>query len=150
VLAGVDELVRHLDRLARGRLRKRDPDLHGEVAPLDPPGAAAAAECAAERVAAEERVEDVRKRAEAVRLRREPPRVEALEAVAVVRAAPLRVRQDLVRLSGFLELLLGLGVVAVHVGVQLARDPAEGLLDLRVLGVARDAEDLVRVAPHSS
>ena len=120
-----------------------------DVAALDP-AAAAAAERRAERVAAEERVEDVGERAEAVRLRRVAARVEPLEAVAVVGRAALGVGEDLVRLGGLLELLLGLRVVAVHVRVQLAREPPEGLLDLGLVGVAGDAEHLVRVAPHSS
>jgi hypothetical protein len=67
-------------------------------------------------------------------------------AVAVVRGAALGVREDLVGLRGLLELLLRLGVVRVDVGVQLAGQTAEGLLDRLVVGVAADAEDLVRVA----
>ena len=99
---------------------------------------------------AEERVEDVGERAEAVRLRRVPARVEALEAVAVVGRAALGVGEDLVGLRGLLELLLRLRIVPVHVRVELARQAPERLLDLRVVGVARDAEHVVRVAPHSS
>ena len=57
--------------------------------------------------------------------------------VAVVGGAPLGVGEDLVGLGGLLELLLGLRVVRVDVGVQLAREPAEGLLDLLLVGVAR-------------
>ena len=74
----------------------------------------------------------------------------ALEPVAVVDRPPIRVGQDLVGLGGFLELLLRLRVVLVHVRVQLARERAEGLLYLLVVGVARDAQQLVQVAPHSS
>jgi hypothetical protein len=67
VLAHIHQLVRNLDRLAGGRLGERDLDLHGEVAALDA-SRAAAPEGGAERVAAEERVEDIGERAEAVRL----------------------------------------------------------------------------------
>ena len=66
--------------------------------------------------------------------------------VAVVGRAALGVREDLVGLRGLLELLLGLRVVRVDVGVQLAGEPAEGLLDLGLVGVAADAEDLVGIA----
>ena len=69
-------------------------------------------------------------------------------AVAVVGRAALGVGEDLVGLGGLLELLLGLGVVGVDVGVQLARELAEGLLDLLLGGVALDAEHLVGVAGH--
>ena len=65
-----------------------------------------------------------------------PPRAQALVAVGVVGAAPLGVGEDLVGLGRLLELLLGLGVVVVDVGVQLAGEPAEGLLDLGLVGAA--------------
>jgi hypothetical protein len=149
VLAGVDELVRDLDASARGRLGERDLDLHGDVAALDTP-ATTAAEPAAEGISAEERVEDVCERTEAVGLRGVATRVEALEPVAVVCRAPFGVREDLVGLRGLLELLLRLRVVAVHVGVELARQAPERLLDLGVVRLAGHAEHLVRVAPHSS
>ena len=71
-------------------------------------------------------------------------------AVGVVGAAPLGVGEDLVGLGRRLELLLGLGVVVVDVGVQLAGEAAEGRLDLGLGGVAADAEDLVVVARHRS
>ncbi len=67
-------------------------------------------------------------------------------AVAVIRGAPLGVGEDLVGLGGLLELLLGLGVVRVDIGVQLARQLTEGLLDLLLGGVALDAEHLVGIA----
>ena len=67
-------------------------------------------------------------------------------AVAVEGGAALCVREDLVGLGRLLELLLGVGVVAVDVGVQLARQAPEGLLDLGLVGIAGDAEDLVRVS----
>ena len=65
VLARLDRVVGHLDLDAARGLLERDLDLHADVAALHGTRAAAAA---AERVAAEERVEDVAERAEAVRL----------------------------------------------------------------------------------
>ena len=67
-------------------------------------------------------------------------------AVAVEGRAALGVGEDLVGLGRLLELLLGVGVVAVDVGVQLARQAPEGLLDLGLVGLAADAEDLVGVS----
>ena len=67
-------------------------------------------------------------------------------AVAVIDLAALGVGQDLVGLGGLLELLLGVGIVVVDVGMQLARELAKGLLDLGLVGVAADAEHLVAVA----
>src|SRR6185436_20539587 len=96
--------------------------------------------------AAEERVEQVGDRAEALEVRAESARAQAVVAVAVVRRAALGVVEDLVGLGGLLELLLGVGVVAVDVGVQLAGELAERLLDLGLVGVAGDAQDLVRIA----
>src|SRR5690606_32456009 len=49
---------------------------------------------------------------------------------AIVGRALLRVREDLVRLGGLLELFGGLRILFVHVGVVPARQPAVGLLDL--------------------
>ena len=72
----------------------------------------------------------------------------ALVAVGVVDAALLGVGEDLVGLGGLLELLLRLRVVGVDVGVELAGQPAEGLLDLLLGGAALDAEHLVVVAGH--
>jgi hypothetical protein len=67
-------------------------------------------------------------------------------AVAVVGGAALGVGEDLVGLRRLLELLLGVGVVAVDVGVQLARQAPEGLLDLGLASLAADAEDLIRIS----
>ena len=86
--------------------------------------------------AAEERVEDVGEGAEALEVRRVAAGAQALVAVAVVGRAALGVGEHLVGLGRLLELLLGLGVVGVDVGVQLAREPAEGLLDLGLVGAA--------------
>ena len=69
-------------------------------------------------------------------------------AELVVGPAAVRVGEDLVGLGGLLELLLGLGVVAVDVRVKLARERSERLLQLGVLGGSLDAEHLVGVAGH--
>ena len=132
------------------RLREVDLGARRATSPpwIGPARARAAAERAAETAAAEERLEDVGHRAEALEVRRVAAAAQALVAVAVVGRAPLGVGQDLVGLGGLLELLLGVRVVAVDVGVQLAREPAERLLDLGLAGVARDAEDVVVVAGH--
>src|SRR5690606_5724755 len=96
--------------------------------------------------AAEERIEDVAKAAEAL----EP--LEALRtgsahaggAEAVIAGALLRVAQDLVGGVDLLELgLCVLGLVAV--GVVLHRQATEGLLDVILRGVPRDAQDGVEV-----
>jgi hypothetical protein len=66
-------------------------------------------------------------------------------AVAVVGGSPVGVRKDLVGLGRLLEFLLGGGVVLVDVGMQFAREPPEGLLDVGISGAAGDAEHLVVV-----
>ena len=66
-------------------------------------------------------------------------------AVAVVQRARLALREHLVRLDDLLEARLGVGLVG-DVGMELAREAAERLLDLGVVGAARDAEQLVVVA----
>src|SRR5205823_13077932 len=119
-----------------------------EVAALDPPPGSRA-EWGAERIAAaEERVEDVRERAEAAEPRPEAARAEALVSVAVVHRASLGIGQDLVSLGRLLELLLGLRIVFVHVRMKLAREPAERLLDLLLVGVPGHPQDVVRITLH--
>ena len=81
-------------------------------------------------------------------LRGEPVRAKALVTEPIVGLAPLGVREDLVRLGSLLELLLGLGIVAVHVRVELARELPERLLQLGVLGGTLDTEHLIGVAWH--
>jgi len=66
--------------------------------------------------------------------------------IPVVGRAALGVGEDLIGLGGLLELLLGVGVLGVDVGVQLARERAEGLLDLGLVSRARNAQHLVGVA----
>ena len=83
---------------------------------------------------AEERLEDVLDRqadevAEVDRLARAT--IERLVSVAVVHAALLGIREDLVGLGGFLEALGGFGRL-IAIGVKLERELAIGLLDVVV------------------
>ena len=68
--------------------------------------------------------------------------------VAIEDLAALSVGQDLVGLGGLLELLLGVRIVPVHVRMKLAGELAKGLLYLGLVGVARDAENLVGIPLH--
>ena len=95
---------------------------------------------------AEEKFKQAAERAEVGRC--VPAAAQPVVAVAVVGRAALGVREDLVGLGDLLEARLGVGVLRVDVGVQLAGELAEGLLDLGLVGVARDAEQLVRVGRH--
>ena len=97
----------------------------------------------AEERLAEERGEHVREAAE-VRVHRREAAADSRMAEPVVRAAPLRVREHLVRLRDGAEPPVGVRLVA-DVGVELARKTAERPLDLRVARVARDSEELVVV-----
>jgi hypothetical protein len=63
---------------------------------------------------------------------------------AVVRPAPLGIREHFVRLCDGAEPELGVGLLA-HVGVELAGESAEGTLDLAVTRVAGDPEEIVVV-----
>ncbi len=67
---------------------------------------------------------------------------------AVKGGALLGIAQDLVSLRGLLEAVLSIGRIVV-VRVQLARQPTERLLDLGVVGIARNAEHLIRIAWHA-
>ena len=152
LLAQDDRLVGDLDGVAAGRLGQIDLGGRCDVAALDRATAAAeragAAERAAEPAAAEEGVEDVRERSECLEVRGVAAAAQALVAEAVIGRPPLAVAEDLVGLGGLLELLLGLWIAAVDVGVQLASEPPERLLDLVLAGVTRNAEHLVVVAGH--
>ena len=66
-------------------------------------------------------------------------------SVAVVGLAFVLVGENLVGLGDLLELIFGLGVVAVDVRVKLPGDAAEGLLDLGLSGAAGNPEHLVVV-----
>src|SRR5262249_36736656 len=83
-------------------------------------------------------------------------RVEAAEASApadsgaaelIVAASSLRVGEDGVGLRGLLELLLGVLVPGVLVGMVLDREAAVGLLDRSGIRVPGNAQDLVVVSP---
>ena len=66
-------------------------------------------------------------------------------AEAVVQLAPLGVRKHLVRLDHLPEAVLGVGRIR-DVGMQLARQPAKGALDVVGVCVTPDTEKLVVVA----
>jgi hypothetical protein len=146
VLAHGDGLERDLDGGAVRRLRQVDVGGHGHISPLHRAAGALAAEGAPERARAEERLEDVRYRAEALEIGGVAAGAQTLVPVAVIGGTPVAVRKDLVGLRGLLELLLGVGIVAVDIGVQLAGEPAERLLDLGGAGASGHAQDLVVVA----
>ncbi len=117
-------------------------DLHdrGEI------GAATAPLPAAEHdVIAEERGEEVGDIPEVGVPRLEASAAQAGVAVAVVERPRLAVRQHFVRLDDLLEALLGVRSIG-DVGMKLAREAAERLLDLVLVGRARDAEQFVVVA----
>src|SRR5262249_35672012 len=69
-------------------------------------------------------------------------------AEAVEVSALVRIGQDGVRLVDLFELLLGVFVAAVAIGMVLHRELSVGLLDLGLAGPAIDAEHLVVVARH--
>src|SRR6516165_11058394 len=141
VLAAVDRLEGDLLAHAAQGVDQLDVDFHRDIAPRRRAGARA------ERAAApEEGIEQVPDRSERVEVRRPAPGGEPLVAIAVVGGPPLGVGEDLVRLRRLLEFLLGVGVVRVHVRVQLACQLAEGLLDLLLGGIAPDAKHLVGIA----
>ncbi len=74
--------------------------------------------------------------------------VDAGVTVAVVGGALVGVGENLVGLAALLELLLGLGIVRVAVGVELHGELAIRGLDLAVGGGAFDTQDLVVVGLH--
>src|SRR5581483_8516815 len=129
-------LERHLARRAGRRLDELDLDRRAEVG---------AARAAAEEVVAEERGEEIREAAEVEMPRLEAAAPQAGVAVAVVELTRLRLREHLVGFDDLAEALLGVRR-SRHVGVELARERAERLLDLALARVAPDAEKLVVVA----
>ena len=141
-LASCDRVEGDLDLGAASCFEQADLDRHAEVF------AGGRAGARGEGAAAEERLEQVADRAEAVEVGRESARGQALVSVAVIDRAPLGVGQDLVGLGRLLELLLGRGVVGVDIGVQFAREHAKSLLDLLLGGIAGDAEHLIGIARH--
>jgi hypothetical protein len=151
VLTQRDGVEGDLDLRTVGRLGKRDPGRGGDVRALhrsSRPAATAPAERrgkpAQTSATTEERLEDVIDRAESVHVGRATGGTQALVAVPVIGRAAVGVGEHLIRLGALLELGLCLRS-RVDVGVQLAGQPTEGLLDVRVLSVAADAENLVVV-----
>ena len=72
--------------------------------------------------------------------------IDARMAELIVGRSLLAVAENLVRLGGFLELLVRVGIIGIAVRVVLHRHPAVGLLDLLVVSTLADAEDLVVIA----
>ncbi len=127
-------------RDARIRLRKLDRDGGSDIAAPHP-----AAAVAREQVVAEERREDVGQVREVEVGGRVAAAPQPGVAVLVVQPPRLRLREDLVRLGDGPEALLCVGRLR-DVRVQLAREPAKRLLDLRLGGRALDSEQLVVIA----
>src|SRR5690606_24150795 len=137
--------ILHLQVRPEGRLLEADGAVDLQVG-------APVAHRAAPRPGPEDLAEDV---AEDVGEAAEGVEVEAAEAFpegvarmpeAVVLRPLFRVREAGVRLGGLLELLLGLLVPGVSVGVVLQGELAVGTLDLLGGGVSRNAQDLVVVS----
>src|SRR5205085_4935166 len=137
---GRGEVDRDLPGDPRGNFVERETDLDRRVSTPPRP---AAAEHRAECTAAEEGLEDVADAPEAREARLPATRPQAFVAVSVVDRATLGIAQDLVRLRPHLEFLLGGGVVPVDVGMQLARELAERLLDVGVARLGAHPEELV-------
>src|SRR5205085_5648472 len=113
---------------AVGGLRKVDLRADCDIAALDRTARSLAAEGAAKgTTSAEECVEDVSHRAEGVEVGRVAAAAQALVPVAVIGGPPLGVGKNLIGLGRLLELVLRVGIVAVDVGMQLARQAPEGL-----------------------
>ena len=72
--------------------------------------------------------------------------LQPLVAVAVVRGALLGIAQDAVRLGRFFELLFGLLIVGIPVGMILERQFTIRALQRRVVAVAADTQYFVVVA----
>src|SRR5690606_1230119 len=135
---------RHLSLRPEGGLLQGDVHLSDDVATARlPPTGRAEAERVAESLA-EHGAEDVVQAGEST-----GEQVAEVDRVTLVVApAPLRVAQDFVRFGDLAELRLGVGIFLVGVGVPLACQPAERLLDLLGTGVAGDPQDLVVVDCH--
>ena len=109
------------------RLDEVDLDRRREVGAARPTAPGAAAE---QDVVAEESGEEVGEAAEVDVAGLEAPAAQPRVAVAVVEIARLRLRQHLVGLDHLAEALVGVGRLG-HVGMELSRQPSEGVLDLR-------------------
>ena len=143
VLTPLNGLEGNLHLGALGGLEQGEVGPHGHVGAGGGPSGTSPAK---RPPAAEERLEDVSYRAKALEVGRVAAAAQALLPVAVIGGASLGIGQHLIRLRGLLELVLGLGVVAVDVGVKFAGELAKRLLDLGFAGVAADAENFVIVA----
>src|SRR5439155_26548930 len=104
----------------------------------------AAAHASAEEIVAEERAEEIADVAEVEVPRREAAGPQPRMAIAVVQLARLRVREHLVRLGDLAEAHLRIGLLG-DIRVKLPGQAAERFLDLLLVGLARDAEQLVVV-----
>ena len=124
------EMHRHLALRAAGRGLEVDLDVDEHVLAAPPPRSRSGA---AEDVLAEEGREQVGEAAEVERRGREPAAPQARVPEAVVELAALGIREHLVRLDDLLEARLRVGLLR-DVGVQLAGEPAERLLDLSLVG----------------
>jgi hypothetical protein len=133
------DLERHLARHPCRRVRELDLDGGDEIR------AARARRAPAEQILAEERREEVREAAEVEMARLEAAAPQACVPVPVVELARLRLREHLVGLDHLAEALLRVRGLR-DVGMELAREPPEGLLDLGLARVSCDAEQLVVVA----
>ena len=140
VLAGADDVELDLAAHAFEHVFEFDLDRRSDI------GARRRTAAAEALPAAEEGAEQVVDRAEALGLRGEAARAQAVVAVAVVGGALVFVGEHLVGLGDLLELLFGLGVVAVDVRVEFPGDAAERLLDLGLVGATGNPEHLVVVA----
>ena len=149
-LAEHDCLVRGLHGASASGGAQVDLRGNGYVATLHRAARARAAEGAAKCSAApaEERLEDVGERPERLKVGCVAAAAQSLVTKAIVGRAPVAVGEHLIGLSGLLELLLGRGVAAVHIRVQLTSKAAEGLLDIGLARVARYAEHRVVIAGH--
>jgi hypothetical protein len=135
-IAGGHELHVEIDMDARERVGELDLDRRLRVRPRlgAGRGAEAAAEQRPEQIVEEAHVHEA--------LGVEALTGDALVAVAVVARAAIVVGEHLVGLGHVAKPLLGVGSLG-DVGVQLARETAEGLLDLAVARLAAHAEQVV-------
>ncbi len=134
------DLHGHAHGLAAGGLREVDLDLGGEIAAAS----RAATHAATEEVVAEERREEIADVTEIEMPWREAARAQSGVAVAIVELAGLAVREHLVGFGDLAEADFGIRLLG-DVGMEAAREHAECLLDLLLVGVTRDAEQLVVV-----
>ena len=131
VAAAVGALVTHLFAGAKRGFLERDWQRHTQIAFVAAAEAEGAQDVAEDFVEAAE-IDDVSARAAPTGLERRRP-------IAVVRAALVGVRQDLVREVDLGEAILSGGVALVLVGVMLNRQATKGGLDVGLGGIAANA-----------